>query len=128
MSAPNTKVRSKVKFKTCSNSPALTAQQYQFDADSAKQPGNQELIRLVAYTCMLPRSHVGPFGAEILENRKKAFMHRIGTTHWPTQQLPQLNSDTTFYKQNTVEYLRQFSKDQLKLVGYTDKELKTVWT
>ena len=75
---------------------------------------------------MLPRSHVGPFGAQILENRKKAFMYKVGTSHWPTQQLPQFNADTSFDRLHTKEYLREFPREQLKLVGYSDTELEVL--
>jgi hypothetical protein len=43
-----------------------------------------DIIRLVAYVCMLPVSQAND---RCLEQRKLAFVRRISTSHWPTQKI-----------------------------------------
>eukprot|EP00298_Acanthocystis_sp_HF-20_P015099 c21026_g1_i2.p1 GENE.c21026_g1_i2~~c21026_g1_i2.p1 ORF type:complete len:340 (-),score=155.69 c21026_g1_i2:115-1134(-) len=45
-------------------------------------PAENDIIRLVSYVCMVPRSKANE---EVLEKRKTAFEKRITTTHWPQE-------------------------------------------
>jgi hypothetical protein len=41
-----------------------------------------DLIRLVGYVCMLPKSFASP---AVIRSRKNAYLYQVPTSHWPTQ-------------------------------------------
>eukprot|EP00300_Choanocystis_sp_HF-7_P002815 c12136_g1_i1.p1 GENE.c12136_g1_i1~~c12136_g1_i1.p1 ORF type:complete len:202 (+),score=24.63 c12136_g1_i1:571-1176(+) len=49
---------------------------------SKKNEERPELLRVVGYICMVPRSTASE---EVLEQRRTAFEKQITTTHWPNQ-------------------------------------------
>jgi hypothetical protein len=65
---------------------------------------------------MLPRKLASN---EVLASRKRAFIHRIRTSHWPVQIIQH-----GLISENPVD-LTQCTRDQLLLVGYTDWD--SVW-
>eukprot|EP00299_Pterocystis_sp_00344_P006068 c17829_g1_i1.p1 GENE.c17829_g1_i1~~c17829_g1_i1.p1 ORF type:complete len:329 (-),score=50.83 c17829_g1_i1:43-1029(-) len=69
------------------------------------RPAQVDLLRLVGYICMCPRSAAPP---EVLEERKNAFKNQVTTNHWPT----------TYQVTSTCETPRTFelSAEQLALV------------
>jgi ectoine hydroxylase-related dioxygenase (phytanoyl-CoA dioxygenase family) len=71
---------------------------------------HNELVRLVAYVCMLPRAQAGVL---VMADRKQAFVNRIGTSHWPNKRIsvyddPEVQRDPL-----------QCADEVLRLVGYT---------
>lgn len=74
-----------------------------------------DLLRLVAYVCMVPRSHASE---EILQKRKTAFCHRIATSHYPTYDIELLPPE------KELPWTKR--RDILKLVGYTEGEIKKI--
>lgn len=74
-----------------------------------------ELLRLVAYVCMVPASHASP---DIMRQRKDAFMHRLPSSHYPTHDLglPQLDRIAPWTTRREI----------LELVGYTEGEIQNL--
>ena len=102
------------------NTPALSIRDHDFSKGEAEPREHNELIRLVGYTCMVPKAHAT---AEAVSNRKKAFNMRIGTSHWPTMNVAYLTERNV---PEDVEYLQKCSKEQLRLVGYDDDEIRGI--
>jgi hypothetical protein len=71
-----------------------------------------DLLRLVAYVCMVPASHASP---EILQKRKQAFLHKLPTSHYPTYEIQLLPPETV------DPWTTQ--REVLELVGYTEREI-----
>lgn len=121
------------------NTPALTAQEYflqqsQQSTDSTStsnindessdanlsqsaatatistDAAHRDIIRLVAYVCMLPKSFAT---ARCLEQRKLGFIRRVNTSHWPTQKIGINNRPVP----NPVN-IEECSQEMLALVGY----------
>jgi len=95
------------------NSPALTIdehfQKHPYNPEETQKSGPWDIIRLVAYICMLPFSHAT---SGVIEQRKSAFIHHIPTFHWPTTPIE-------FHtKSNNPVDITKCSKEQLNLVGY----------
>ena len=117
------------------NTPGLTASEY-FSNDSSAPPDraeslpgqisassstsieqrcdHNEIIRLVAYVCMLPRSMATP---RCLELRKLGFVRRSNTSHWPTQKI----GNNGRHVPNPVNP-EECSDAMLALVGYSEEE------
>lgn len=74
-----------------------------------------ELLRLVAYVCMVPRNHASP---EILGQRKQAFCHRLSTPHYPTYEIALLPPE------KLLPWTQ--SRDILQLVGYSEREIARI--
>jgi hypothetical protein len=77
-----------------------------------------ELIRLVSYVCMLPRSFATP---AIIRSRKRGFLYRVPTSHWPTELIPLHMTDDRNY--NTVNW-RDVSPEIMKLIGFASWEIQ----
>lgn len=108
------------------NTPALTAPEYIMNHRDVQQEEsttptaamnesdnnetNNEIIRLVAYVCMLPKSHAT---TRCLEQRRLGFTRRVNTSHWPTQKIGINNRPVL----NPVK-LEECSREMLALVGY----------
>ena len=89
------------------NTPALTW------TPRSEPPGDGEaadLIRLVAYVCMLPRSRVAD---EMLPRRRGAFEHRMPTAHWPDMAPPLPPADRAPERDPA-----ECPREMLDLVGY----------
>lgn len=107
------------------NTPALRMANYQRDLLEKKtepfpclpmpEDGKGELLRLVAYVCMVPTSHAS---AEILQQRKQAFLHRLPTPHYPTYEI-------AFCPQDKIAPWTT-RREILELVGYTDREIRNI--
>lgn len=89
-------------------------------AEHATHEDNKDIIRLVSYVCMLPRSLATQ---KVIESRKAAFLSRTPTSHWPTKEVTSYAS-TRGHQVN----LRECPKDMLYLVGYTDEEIAAAHT
>jgi len=79
-----------------------------------KEPSSGwDIIRLVAYVCMVPKSTCTE---QVLESRKTAFINKAATSHWPNVKL------TTFPISNPMllprDDLTNCPKEMLRLVGY----------
>jgi hypothetical protein len=74
-----------------------------------------DLLRLVAYVCMVPRAHAS---AKVMRNRKQAFLLRLPSPHFPT------------YEFNDIEHEKLEpwcrTRSVLELVGYTDQEIVNI--
>lgn len=81
------------------------------------EPVMAELIRLVAYVCMLPRSHAD---TAVIQGRKEAFQARYPTTHWPTQKVPEGLCNTV--APEDLQNPGECPREMLELVGYTDDD------
>eukprot|EP00005_Dracoamoeba_jomungandri_P001157 CAMPEP_0174259448 /NCGR_PEP_ID=MMETSP0439-20130205/8268_1 /TAXON_ID=0 /ORGANISM="Stereomyxa ramosa, Strain Chinc5" /LENGTH=337 /DNA_ID=CAMNT_0015343337 /DNA_START=57 /DNA_END=1070 /DNA_ORIENTATION=+ len=66
------------------NTPALTTEEYFKRPEEEREKGKEELIRLVSYVCMLPKSHASQ---EVLDARKLGFVNRIPSSHWPNKKI-----------------------------------------
>lgn len=105
------------------NTPALHMAKYNEDPLSFKQTQNSdasggdstELLRLVAYVCMVPRSHAS---MEIMERRKQTFVHKMPTSHYPTYEISLLP------REKALPWTK--SADILKLVGYSSEEISRI--
>lgn len=105
------------------NTPGLTAPSYNegpatLSDDIQFQETNDDnvdLLRLVSYVCMLPRS----FADEtILNNKKKAFLSSTPTSHWPTQNVTVFCREKSQYRD-----MASCSDEMLRLSGFTEKEI-----
>jgi hypothetical protein len=72
-----------------------------------------ELLRLVAYVCMVPASHASQ---ALLHQRKQAFLHRLPTSHYPTYEI------AFFPKEWVAPWTTR--REVLELVGFSDREIK----
>lgn len=81
---------------------------------------NNEIIRLVSYVCMLPRNIAT---ANVIEQRKQAFIRRKPTSHWPDKKI---GFNLKRIIENPVQ-LSNCSDDMLALVGYTKEERKVIF-
>lgn len=102
------------------NTPALSIGKYDFRKGMSQANQHNELIRLVAYTCMLPKAHAT---VQAVQNRKKAFTLGLATSHWPTMDIQHLTNQQV---NEDYEHLRGLPKEQLRLVGYTDEEVDRI--
>jgi len=96
------------------NTPALNLEEYfsnnPFNPDDpARKKTNWDIIRLVGYVCMLPFTCAN---AEVVEQRKHAFIHHVGTSHWPT--IPIIFNNLSPHPRD----ITTCSKEMLSLVGY----------
>jgi len=73
-----------------------------------------ELIRLVSYVCMVPRSHTT---ATTMYNRKQAFLHKRPTSHYPS-------CEYCVSTDRAMPWTKR--RDILQLVGYTEREIDTI--
>jgi ectoine hydroxylase-related dioxygenase (phytanoyl-CoA dioxygenase family) len=71
-----------------------------------------ELLRLVAYVCMVPASHASQ---ELLHQRKQAFLHKLPTSHYPTYEI------AFFPKEWVAPWTTR--REVLELVGFSDWEI-----
>ncbi len=69
-----------------------------------------EIMRLVAYVCMTPKSFATP---ETLSTRAKLFQYNQGTTHWPHF----ISISTSFSEKEIVNDLDSISSEQKELIG-----------
>eukprot|EP00601_Ochromonadales_sp_CCMP2298_P020096 CAMPEP_0173305026 /NCGR_PEP_ID=MMETSP1143-20121109/19764_1 /TAXON_ID=483371 /ORGANISM="non described non described, Strain CCMP2298" /LENGTH=400 /DNA_ID=CAMNT_0014245897 /DNA_START=16 /DNA_END=1214 /DNA_ORIENTATION=+ len=75
-----------------------------------------ELLRLVGYVCMLPRSRVD---AATQHARKRTFVHKLGTSHWP-------DSKREYFPEGGDPAPWTKSRDVLSLVGYSQAEMDAI--
>lgn len=80
---------------------------------SAPKAEDKDIIRLVSYVCMLPRSTCTQ---EVLESRKKAFIHRVPTSHWPNMLIEAEISKKPPLQPN--RNIAECPSEMLRLVGY----------
>lgn len=81
------------------------------------EPTPSELIRLVSYVCMLPKSLASPAA---LESRKEGFRTRTPTSHWPTNEVAVLG----IAKGKRPVDVKGCPDEMLHLVGYDDHEIQ----
>lgn len=74
-----------------------------------------DLLRLVAYVCLSPVSHASP---DILFQRKQAFLHRLGTSHYPTCEMGH------FPRERLPPWTT--NREVLRLVGYSEEEIGSI--
>lgn len=87
------------------------------DAASANAHVAPPLLRLVSYVCMLPRSFASD---SVLADRKRGFLHRIPTSHWPTMPI-RISHEHAEPRQPAGS-----NDEVLRLVGYSDAEISAL--
>ena len=80
---------------------------------SAQKSEDMDIIRLVSYVCMAPKSTCTQ---EVLDSRKMAFIHRIPTSHWPNIPIEAEVSRRPPLQPN--RNIADCSAEMLHLVGY----------
>lgn len=75
-----------------------------------------DLIRLVAYVCMVPQSVAS---AEVLKMRHDGFRQRLATSHWPAQKIMTFDKDDEFCV-NPADYPAEVRR----LVGYDESNVE----
>ena len=93
------------------NTHALNLHEYQSKKDHDKIDDNNDIIRLVSYVCMAPRSSCS---AEVIESRKEAFITRTPTSHWPNIIIQSFFCDEA--DRRVID--EETSLEMLALVGY----------
>lgn len=79
---------------------------------------HSEIIRLVSYVCMVPRSTCSN---EVIESRKEAFITRTPTSHWPNIKIESFWCDES----NRRLINKDISPEILALVGYDDLKARS---
>jgi len=91
------------------------------DEDKVEQPkaaamnepsSGWDIIRLVAYVCMVPKSTCTE---EVLESRRNAFINRSPSSHWPNVKLISFPSTNPKFLPRDAT---SCPKEMLRLVGY----------
>eukprot|EP01129_Flabellula_baltica_P017510 TRINITY_DN971_c0_g2_i4.p1 TRINITY_DN971_c0_g2~~TRINITY_DN971_c0_g2_i4.p1 ORF type:complete len:355 (-),score=70.32 TRINITY_DN971_c0_g2_i4:456-1520(-) len=93
------------------NSPGITADSFFELSEEEREKGDEDLIRLVSYVCMMPYRQAS---SAAIESRKLAFVNRVGSFHWATSEIK-----VNWESDNPVD-IESCSPEQLSLVGYRD--------
>lgn len=76
-----------------------------------------ELLRLVSYVCMVPRSMATP---QALESKKLGLLCSVPTSHWPQQTIKYL------LEEDERKDPASFPDEVLRLSGYTEEEIRRI--
>lgn len=79
-----------------------------------------ELIRLVSYVTMLPRSFASPAA---IRSRKRGFLFHSPTSHWPTQVIEGLDRADSADAAEVIDW-RHCPAEKLRLIGYSNLEIQ----
>jgi hypothetical protein len=86
-----------------------------------------ELLRLVGYVCMQPRSRLPVVGSAV-KNKKLALLCQIPTSHWAIEEIEDFKIQAALQTRDIFGRARDIfecsSDRKLKMCGFTDEEIE----